>query len=166
MANPTLLVPIDVSALAINAYMLNSQPFRRWEINYRNLNNFKCAEPDPSEISAGFTNTTGKFTIDDPNCGVYLHWQLPEALRHGLQNPKTRAINFAYAPNRWLIVRFSGPLNHRKLKAFVVESDGPGNTEQNPSTYAFDPEIINTWQKSSDPVRQSAAQRLQSERQN
>jgi len=55
--------------------------------------------------------------------GVYLKWRLPDALTQGAQdNAKGRTI-FPRVPNRWLIVRYNGPVAGRAAAAWIVESD-------------------------------------------
>jgi hypothetical protein len=118
MSNPTLLVPIQVHALVVNT-KVRQLPFRRWRMNYHQLEKFASPDPDAfdGEIETSF---------DKPkNEGVYLHWTLPATLRHGVQNRETGKIEFPLVPNRWLVMRFSGTLDNRAAKAWVIESDCP-----------------------------------------
>ncbi|XEC92495.1 hypothetical protein AB6A23_13895 [Paenibacillus tarimensis] len=152
MTNPILIVPIRIDALTVNAFVLENQPFRRWGQIYTNVKQFGSAEPDPTDRGGGITGDAEKHT------GVYVHWTLPDALKHGVQDPVTRNIDFPLVPNRWLVVRFSGAPDKRTARAFIVESDAPGNAES--ATYVFDPAIIEAWKESKDPRRQQAGIRL------
>ncbi|MFE6799209.1 hypothetical protein [Paenibacillus chitinolyticus] len=152
MDNSTLLVPIEVSALAVNAYVWANQPFRRWEHNYNQVKSFGSSEPDPTDRGGGFAGNP------DDHTGVYVHWTLPDALKHGVQNPVTRRVEFPLVPNRWLIVRFAGTSAGRVSKVYLVESDAPGGTGS--AAYVFDPAVIEAWKGSKDPVRREAGGRL------
>ncbi|WP_339733644.1 hypothetical protein [uncultured Gimesia sp.] len=151
MTNPTLLVPVHVDAYVVSQQVLDNQPMRRWAQVYTNIPGFSSSEPDFTDVSKGI--------LTDP--GVYLFWTLPAALRHGNQNPRTRQIEFPLVPNRWLIMRVSGPLTNRTAVSWVLESDAPG--DESSSTYAFDPSIIKAWQSSKDPNRLAAGKRMNSQ---
>ncbi|EGL18271.1 MULTISPECIES: hypothetical protein [unclassified Paenibacillus] len=152
MDNSTLLVPVEVSALAVNAYVWANQPFRRWEHNYTQVKSFGSSEPDPTDRGGGFAGNP------DDHTGVYVHWTLPDALKHGVQDPVTRRVEFPLVPNRWLVVRFGGTSAGRVSKAYLVESDAPGGAGS--AAYVFDPAVIEAWKGSKDPVRQQAGGRL------
>ncbi|MCY9593036.1 hypothetical protein PC41400_10495 [Paenibacillus chitinolyticus] len=149
MADPIVLVPMEVSALSANAYVLQNQPFRRWEETYGNIAQFDSAEPGPTDVTGGFGSSS---------TGVYLHWKLPDAWTHGCQQPDSQQVEYPLTPNRWLIVRLSGPLAARTASAFVVESDAPGTADS--SVWLFDPDIVSAWEGSADPLRQQAGSAL------
>ncbi|MDP4146694.1 MAG: hypothetical protein Q8936_19820 [Bacillota bacterium] len=151
MANPVLLVPIQVKAMVVNKNLLNEQPYRRWEEAYNMLNRFSSAEPDFSSEGGGF--------VGDGNTGVYLHWMLPDALRHGVQDMTTGNLEFPLVPNRWLVVRFSGMGKSPRLaKAFLIESDAPGDSSS--SMYIFDPAVVKELQNCKDEKRKNYGDQL------
>ncbi|OLZ45439.1 hypothetical protein BS329_34005 [Amycolatopsis coloradensis] len=84
--------------------------FRRWRPNFDTMiTKKKPAEPAPfSDEDSG------------PADGVWLHWMLPEGLRHGAPDPKTGALSFPLVPNRWLIMR---RVKDEQDEGWVVESD-------------------------------------------
>ncbi|HEX7733935.1 MAG TPA: hypothetical protein VF458_03705 [Ktedonobacteraceae bacterium] len=115
MDNSPLLVPMDVYALAV---VHESQNYQRWQMNYSQARFFKAAEPAPP-----YTGSSD-LSADPATRGVYLLWTLPWALRHGWQKSQDSGqIDFPLVPNRWLIVRYSGPASGRTATAWIVESD-------------------------------------------
>ena len=115
-----LLVPVQLSALVVNEQVRKFENFRRFGYNFQNLATFTSPEPQP--FGGGVTD----FSKHDYYQGIYLHWKLPAALRHGTQQPDGN-IEFPLVPNRWLVIRYSGPLQQRVATAWVVESDFLGN---------------------------------------
>lgn len=115
--NNTLLVPIEVKALIVNRQERVSKNYQRFQMNYENLNDYISSEPKP------FDNNANDFHSDPKNEGVYLHWLLPEALRHGKEDQDTGQIEFPLVPNRWVVIRYSGDLEQRKATGWVLESD-------------------------------------------
>lgn len=121
----TLLVPVSIKALVVNDAVRKGQNFQRWSMNYGNLNDFTSPEPQP------FSGNANDFSSNPDNNGVYLHWTLPDALRHGVETGGARAqqpasagvIDFPLVPNRWLVVRYSGALTARKADAWIIQSD-------------------------------------------
>jgi hypothetical protein len=148
---PPLIVPVELDTLVVNQGVQNKQAFRQWPFNYKALTHFSSPEPEA-------TQGQGKYT--QPDTGIYLHWTLPEALRHGTQDQsqQTTQITYPRVPNRWLVVRFYGPTNKRTSKAWVVESDCPN--PDSPSLYLVDAQIIQQWLQSSDQYRRQAAAEL------
>lgn len=68
-----LLVPMALRAMLVNQQVLNGTKFRRWQNNYSYLvNNMDSPTPAPFQDSVGA-----------PQAGMHLHWQLPQALKHG-----------------------------------------------------------------------------------
>lgn len=63
------------------------------------------------------------FSSNLANDGVYLHWTLPESLRNGVHDLARNRTTFPIVPNRWLVVRWSGPPGARTATSWVVESD-------------------------------------------
>ncbi|MEU3350092.1 hypothetical protein [Streptomyces sp. NPDC037389] len=118
----TLVVPVNVDALVVNESLRvrGGQGFRRWQPNFNLLRHNRTPEPDP-------------FTNDDPwNAtqegegkqydGVYVRWELPEALRRGASRTQGGRTEFPLVPNRWLVVRYVKD-RPEHLAAWVVESD-------------------------------------------
>lgn len=117
--NNPLLVPINVEAFVVNqaTYDGIDVNIQRWQYAYPFLNLY--ASPQPRPFTAG-----NQF----PGTGVLLHWELPQILREGQQG-STGSVDFPLVPNRWLIVRYSGPLHARIAAAWVVQSDALGNSD-------------------------------------
>lgn len=120
-----LLVPMAVQAMVVNdaARQLN---YRRWKYDYRALEDFDTPEPDPWDDQAA--NWSGDPSVN----GVYLLWTLPAALRRGSHDPAAAATSWPLVPNRWLVLRYSGPLNARQAAGWVVESDYLGHDGTSP----------------------------------
>lgn len=115
-----LLVPVELSAMVVNEQVRKFENFRRFGYNFQNLATFTSPEPQP--FGGGVTD----FSKHDYYQGIYLHWKLPAALRHGTQQADGD-IKFPLVPNRWLVIRYSGALEKRVATAWVVESDFLGN---------------------------------------
>ncbi|MFC7329914.1 hypothetical protein [Marinactinospora rubrisoli] len=114
-ASSTLVVPIDVAALAVNTRVRDGGSIRRAAANFqRVVRDHAPAEPAP------FDND--KDWRDDPDVlGVYLQWQLPEALARGRHDPDGGVGDFPLVPNRWLVVRYR--YESREVRSWLVESD-------------------------------------------
>ncbi|MET9520249.1 hypothetical protein [Streptomyces sp. NPDC002994] len=115
-----LVVPVEVSALAVNTHTQNTDGtfvFHRWHANFFLLqDNNLPPEPEP-------------FQIDDwpgtaERRGVYVKWQLPEALCNGRHDEQDGIQDFPLVPNRWLVVRYQAA--SRAVRAWIVESDHLG----------------------------------------
>ncbi|MDF2193254.1 hypothetical protein [Paraflavitalea sp. CAU 1676] len=117
--NNPLLVPIKMEAFVVNNNVLHNTGvnIQRWKYGYPFLNMY--ATPQPK----AFTGTN-----DLPGTGVVLHWELPEIVRNGNLNDAGKVV-FPPAPNRWLVVRYSGPANARIATGWVVQSDALGNSD-------------------------------------
>lgn len=144
---PELIVPMHLDALVVNDSVIKRDTFRWWNFNYQGLNQFKSPEPEAGDRMVGGQKE-----------GIYLHWTLPRALRHGSQNPQTGSIEFPLVPNRWLIVRLAGS-GPRRACGWVLESDCPYSGQvlsvgvEQTSMYLVDANIIKMWQNSGDPFR-------------
>jgi hypothetical protein len=144
MPDQPLLVPMEVDCLVANASVLGRDSFRWWPFNYNSLSWFRSPEPLATD-----RNTSG------PAQGVYLHWTLPDALRHGRQNPQGGS-DYPLVPNRWLIVRMYGGGPQRQTMAWVVESDCPppaGAGTQQWCQYLASPVMLDLWKSSPDATR-------------
>ncbi|MEM8641277.1 MAG: hypothetical protein AAGG51_21035 [Cyanobacteria bacterium P01_G01_bin.54] len=80
---------------------------------------------------------TGKQPMSE---GIHLHWALPDALTHGIQDATTGEITYPAVPDRWLIVRTiiknaTTKTPSAALKAWVIESNyiAETNPHQDPS---------------------------------
>jgi hypothetical protein len=128
-----LLVPMQTWALVVNG---RQQTMRRWGMNYNNLRHYQSSLPAPFH-----TDIDDIFASTPKNEGIYLMWNLPAALRHGSQSANGSGIVFPPVPNRWLVVRFHGPVTGRQATAWIVESDqkntstGDGSAHATGSTY-------------------------------
>lgn len=148
MSDPALVVPVQLDALVVNQGVLGRDSFRWWQFNYKSLSHFKSPEPMALDRSVG-----------TPQQGVYLHWTLPDALRHGVGAAGDGSV-YPLAPNRWLVLRVSGA-GPRQATAWVVESDCPSTPKVDPansaqaSMYLVDPGLVQLWNASGDPVRTS-----------
>jgi hypothetical protein len=146
-----LAVPVQLDALVVNQTVLSRDSFRWWQFNYLSLNHYKSPEPLSLDRSIGGQQR-----------GVYLHWTLPEALRHAAEDPRTGQSAYPLVPNRWLVVRTNGTTK-RQVTAWVVESDCPftsqvtTTTSDQTSMYLVDPALIQLWKNSTDPIRNSVA---------
>lgn len=118
MSANTLFVPIEIQAMVVNDQSRKAENFQRWKMNYTNLSSY--ASPMPSAFSG---NTAVDWNNIPSANGVYLHWTLPHALRTGVQKNITGKTEYPLVPNRWLVVRYSGPLTARIATAWVVEND-------------------------------------------
>ncbi|MFE7590683.1 hypothetical protein ACFU6K_14885, partial [Kitasatospora sp. NPDC057512] len=124
-----LLVPVEVEALLVNDDIRTTEPFQRWQPDfYNNLGNHHDPEPEPFD------------TVDDLDTGVYLQWQLPEALRSGHAEPGAADVTFPLVPNRWLVVRYARPTGQPDtdptVTGWIVDSDfNDGGTGDGTSPY-------------------------------
>ncbi|MGK5543409.1 hypothetical protein ACSNOH_01505 [Streptomyces sp. URMC 127] len=121
-----LVVPVEVSALAVTDQMVAHTPFRRWEPKFYRRAPRVSPEPDPLRSFTGLTKPSDQ--------GVYLHWELPAALTRGrvdLTGPRPQDIVFPLIPNRWLVVRHfrkdADPTAPPVTAGWVVESDNLTN---------------------------------------
>ncbi|MEZ0095064.1 hypothetical protein [Streptacidiphilus sp. EB129] len=119
-SNDTLVVPVEVAALAVNTRTQNSSDrfvFHRWQPNFFLLQDNRIPpEPEPFQIDPWPGETERR--------GVYLQWQLPEALTRGRHDDQDGVEDFPLVPNRWLVVRHQAASD--TVRAWVVESDHLG----------------------------------------
>lgn len=133
MPKNTLFVPIELSAWLVNKQVINpvsASPdlgIRRWQNAYTALQDFSTPE---QSIEAGASSQ------DLPKVGIYLHWNMPASLRHAPQSTEQeQTFVFPSLPNRWLVVRYSGPSADRTATAWVVDSDEIGSDEVTSSKF-------------------------------
>lgn len=143
---PQLVVPVGLQALVVNKV---PRGFRQWRYNYLALAAFDSPEPDAGG---------GQSTTQPRKPGIYLHWELPAALRHGIGNAAVTEITYPKVPGRWLIVRFSGTAA-RAATGWVVESDCPN--QESPTLYLVDQAVLDAWNASGDAIRVAGARSAQ-----
>ncbi|MYT33813.1 hypothetical protein GTY73_34805, partial [Streptomyces sp. SID8354] len=118
-AQQPLVVPMPIEALAVNERVRLAEVFQRWQANYA-LTRLNLSPEPPA-----FSNTDTAFNSDPAREGVYLHWQLPEALTHGTDTDGDGVPVFPLVPNRWLVVRqaVATGSGERTDTGWIVESD-------------------------------------------
>ncbi|MEU2288989.1 hypothetical protein ABZ614_45145 [Streptomyces sp. NPDC013178] len=113
----TLIVPIEVAALAVNrATRDTAEPhvFNRWITNFKNIG--QGVPPEPAPFSS-----PEEWNGREDRLGVYLQWELPAALTRGRHDEEDGVGDFPLVPNRWLVVRHTD--STRTLRAWIIESD-------------------------------------------
>lgn len=128
LTDTDLIVPMRVHALAVNRHLYNTNGFYRWQPDFYNMTmNKQSAEPyRPSSLpwwEWPLLREPGGNPPFDLFGGVHVQWELPEALTTGYVDPETDANVFPLVPNRWLVVRYSGPADERRARGWVVQSD-------------------------------------------
>ncbi|MBL7520027.1 hypothetical protein I6A84_18495 [Frankia sp. CNm7] len=113
-----VVVPVSVAALAVNARTRDTDGtfvFQRWRTNFRftELDNLP-PEPRPFDVESDWRGNPDRL-------GVYLQWQLPEALCRGKHESTGGVGDFPLVPNRWLVVRYGR--SSRAVRAWLVHSD-------------------------------------------
>jgi hypothetical protein len=112
MPDTRLLVPMQLDAMVLTDRSSVQTPFLRFQMNYNQLRGFR--NPEPAPFAGGSTAP--------PDPGIYLHWTLPQALRHGVQ--QDGRTTFPWIPNRWLLARVQhGQPPAQAIKAWIIESD-------------------------------------------
>ncbi len=115
---PRFLVPMALEALVVDSRG-NSAQYANLTPKY-DLINYGVVLGEKI-IGSVFTTSGG------PEPGVHLHWALPDALTHGLEN-QNGDIEFPAVPNRWFVLRIrtdkQGTADpETSFKAWIVESD-------------------------------------------
>ncbi|MEV4442349.1 hypothetical protein AB0K09_25735 [Streptomyces sp. NPDC049577] len=115
---PDLIVPVQLHALVVNEQVRGPGSFQRFQPDFRRmLRDKEAAEPAPGQSTSL------------PDTGVYLQWQLPEALATAHYDPETGDTTFPLVPNRWLVVRHHTVPSGRpgagtvRAAAWLVHSD-------------------------------------------
>ncbi|MEW2633889.1 hypothetical protein AB0903_20095 [Streptomyces sp. NPDC048389] len=153
----TLVVPVEVAALAVNRQTRDTgshHVINRWNTNFRGIGQGVPAEPEPF---SGAEEWTGR----EDRLGVYLQWELPAALTRGRHDEEEGVGDFPFVPNRWLVVRHQD--GNRALKAWVVESDyldpmdgtvsfqDPDSAEPSATLIGKCHELSGAWQEPANP---------------
>ncbi|MFE6388665.1 hypothetical protein [Nocardiopsis dassonvillei] len=104
MAPPTCaVVPVEVSGWMVNK-PVRDDTVRRWELD------FSTRRRHPEDPNNDYTSFG-----EDSDDGMYLHWQLPQALTEGRVDlsrgpvPEWDSAVFPQVPNRWLVLRVHRP---------------------------------------------------------
>ena len=126
-----LLVPMLVEALVVNDPVRGPknmfETFMRTQMSYGLMQSGGNGQPFTKGNDANFTQQLNIPPNNVPSSqyynGVYLKWRLPRAFTVGTQDSASGTTNYRPAPNRWLIVRYGGPLDQRQATAWIVESD-------------------------------------------
>lgn len=143
MSNP-LFVPVDLDVLVVNPGLLNASTFRWWKYTYASMKDSVFQSPEPGAFQGECASMT---------TGVYLHWDLPVALRSATKG----TTDFPLVPNRWLVVRVSKqPGGTNMQKAWVIESDCPVPGAAS-SLFMVNGTVVQSWAASSEPNRKQAA---------
>lgn len=124
----TLVVPVEVAALAVNTQTRDTDGtyvFQRWQTNFRMLEEENLA-PEPAPFD------TELWPGDRERRGIYLQWQLPEALTRGAHDETEGIGDFPLVPNRWLVVRYRP--GGRQVRTWLVQSDHLGTADDGPGT--------------------------------
>ncbi|MEU9337037.1 hypothetical protein AB0D49_28370 [Streptomyces sp. NPDC048290] len=110
---------MQIEALTVNERVRYAEVFQRWQANYA-LTRLNLSPEPPA-----FSNTDTAFNTDPDREGVYLHWQLPQALTHGVDTKGDGVPVFPLVPNRWLVVRqaIATATGARTDTGWIVESD-------------------------------------------
>ncbi|MFF1343212.1 hypothetical protein ACFVYT_36080 [Streptomyces sp. NPDC058290] len=149
----TLIVPVEVAALAVNRTTRDTgtpHVFHRWITNFRNIG--EGVPPEPAPFSS-----PEEWTGREDRLGVYLQWELPAALTRGRHDEEEGVGDFPLVPNRWLVVRHTD--STRTLKAWIVESDyldpmngsvsfqDPGSTEPSATKIGKCHQLTGPWRE-------------------
>ena len=116
--SPRVLVPIEVTALAVRA------AGGQWA-------DCKMATPAagaPGDLTPSVDLLPAPFkNLETPRPpGIYLHWALPDALTSGSVSATDPNVQFPPIPDRWLIMRLSSGLipSRRAVAGWVMETGG------------------------------------------
>lgn len=121
-----LIVPLSVEALVVNDHVrLSGNAFFRAQMPYNSLSSCSNGQSGLSDNDGNFTSSAlvQGVTASAYYNGVYLKWRMPEAFTHGTQDSANNKTTYPPVPNRWLIVRMSGPTASRQATAWIIESD-------------------------------------------
>ena len=116
LPGPRLLVPTDLTALVVTsdpAVKSSTWADLRPKYEIMNLPTYLGSEFLPDPLA----------TQPAPTPGVHLHWALPDALTHGVEENGT--MTYPFVPNRWLVTRswWDPGARRTQAKAWVVQSD-------------------------------------------
>lgn len=90
----TLIVPVEVAALAVNRATRDTATphvFHRWITNFSSIGEGVPAEPAPF-------SSPEEWTGREDRLGVYLQWELPAALTRGRHDEEEGVGDFPWCP--------------------------------------------------------------------
>lgn len=122
-----LFVPMHVGAVIVG----KDEKLRYADLNLRYQTLRKSPSGQELESNPFSQISTGKK-------GVHLHWLLPDALTHGIQEEEGDAIVYPCVPNRWLVTRLALSENVARKPvvsriSWIVESDFLSKDRSNPA---------------------------------
>ncbi|MGW9213291.1 discoidin domain-containing protein [Embleya sp. NPDC055664] len=129
-ADTDLIVPVEVHALLATRDVAAYDDFRRWSPRYpwTFAEEFRSNAEPPVQYAEG-----------NPEEGIHVQWQLPEALSTGVIDAATGVSKFPLVPNRWLVVRYAEVRGTLKAAGFLVHSDYLEKADGGPVESAFTP---------------------------
>lgn len=112
--NKKLLIPINIEALPIHEkFASNNLRWKDLSVNYEQLLSRQGKNLEDGELHV---------TEDELyKPGIHLHWALPNALTHGIQQ-ETEYV-FPNAPDRWIVIRVQATKSKPLLKQWLIESN-------------------------------------------
>jgi hypothetical protein len=140
-SNTQLLVPIKVEALVVDPSAHHGAVDRRWSSSGSNLtavaDKFSPTGP-PLFMGAALDNAQQHW--EPSECGVYVHWVLPNGMRHAHGHPHNE-LAFPPLPDQWLIVRFQRGGDEEfvpndapsRLQAWFVDASVLDSNDPNPA---------------------------------
>lgn len=129
-----LRIPVDLHALVIDkavienwGYVDNALGSGKWwprPSDYSRVTGALNAAAPPPFFDLPANSQSGVNPKDAPtkaDCGVYLHWVLPERFR---RNAETSTHGFPTLPDRWVVVRFANdaPAGVEPVSAWFIDS--------------------------------------------
>ncbi|MGP2657274.1 hypothetical protein ACOJTA_09550 [Malaciobacter sp. WC5094] len=111
----TLFIPIEVEAMVINSKAKALESYYRPKLDYKDLK-------DKDTLYSSSNSS-----IEE---GVYIKWNLIEALKTGKENSATNNLEFPLVPNRWLVTRYCN-ISKSISKSWIVQSDYIGTEGTN-----------------------------------
>ena len=124
----SLFIPIEVEALVVNNSMVG-ETYHRIMLDYAKLYN----DDDVDFLTKK----------NDLKKGIYLKWNLIDALKNGREDSENKTFNFPLIPNRWLVCRYNN--SNSKVKSWLIQSDYISNKDGSVS-------FINPFSKEYEPV--------------
>lgn len=118
MSGDILFVPVSLNGLIVGR---NNSSIANLTQNYDHIS--RIGRPP---LSASIMN--GFYSTIEEKAGIHLHWTMPDALLHGVQDESGK-LHFPRLPNRWIIQRICLSNSTPKWKAWMVESDYCSTTE-------------------------------------
>jgi len=141
----SLYVPIELDVLMANSAVTGGEDFMWREFSYSALGTDTFDSPESMSVEQNAPGTSSSSN------GAYLHWTLPRSLRSSAEGDTN---NYPLVPNRWLVVRRYQDGGNNAQKAWVLQSDCPVSSTDNPSApFMVDSAQVTNWEASKDPGR-------------